>query len=76
MEIKNLRKTTPFAEIKVGQVFIDADNDAALSMRIPEVVVENEYGNKRNTVVLYNGELTYNEPDDIAIPVTAELVVR
>lgn len=74
MEIKNLRKTTPFAEIEVGQVFIDANYDAALCMRIPEV--ENEDGNRRNTVILCNGELTYNEPDDIAIPVTAELVVR
>lgn len=77
MEIKNLRKATPFAEIEVGQVFIDINagcDDDALCMRIPEV--ENEDGNRRNTVVLCDGKLTYNVPDDVAIPVTAELVVR
>lgn len=74
MEIKNLRKPTPFAEIGVGQVFMDVDHDCALCMRIPEV--ENVDGNMRNTVILYDGELTWNDPNDVAIPVTAELVVR
>ena len=74
MVIKNLRKPTSFAEIGVGQVFMDVDHEYAWCMRISEV--ENVDGNKRNTVILCDGELTWNDPNDAVVPVAAELVVR